>query len=211
MFVRAGRMTHALWYDLRFLLRWRAAMTLDLERLAPRPCLPGGYRIAPWEPGREDAIAEVDFASYRGTVDGALYWRYFCSRRGCRQMWQEAFQGRFGAFDEARTRLLYYGERLCGDVLCCERNRDEGFIANIAVLPEDRGGTGRALLLSALWAYREAGFRRVSLAVTMANTHAYRLYEGLGFRRLYRFPVLARPGAALGPPCGGEATARGYR
>ena len=37
-------------------------------------------------------------------------------------------------------------------------------------------------MLSALWAYREAGYRRVSLAVTMANSHAYRLYAGLGFR-----------------------------
>jgi ribosomal protein S18 acetylase RimI-like enzyme len=202
-------MTHALLNDLRFLIRWRAAMMLELAGLVEQPRLPEGYRIGAWQPGVEDAIAEVDFRAYHGTIDGALYWRYFCSRRGCRQMWEEAFQGRFGAFDGTRTRVLYHGERLCGDVLCCVRNRDEGFIANIAVMPEDRGGTGRALLLSALRAYHEAGFRRVSLAVTMANTHAYRLYESLGFRRLYRFPVVARPGAAQWPACGEEVTARG--
>lgn len=186
-------------------------MSLDLDRLGQRPCLPEGYRIEAWQPGQEDAVAAVDFSAYGGTIDGALYWRYFCSRRGCRRMWEEAFRGRFGEFDPARTRVLFHGDRLCGDVLCCDRSHDEGFIANIAVLPEDRGGTGRALLLSALWAFREAGFRRVSLAVTMANTHAYRLYEGLGFRRLYRFPVVARPGAAQWPAPGEGAAVSGFR
>jgi ribosomal protein S18 acetylase RimI-like enzyme len=52
--------------------------------------------------------------------------------------------------------------------------------------------------LSALWAYREAGFERVSLAVTLANGRAYNLYTALGFQRRYLFPVASRPGLAAG-------------
>jgi ribosomal protein S18 acetylase RimI-like enzyme len=204
-------MRHSFLDEVRFLVRWRAAMALDLNELTERSRLPDGYRIAAWTPGLIEAVAAVDYASYLGTIDGALYWRYFCSPHGCRRMWEEAFRGRFGEFDAARTRVLLHGDRVCGDVLCCNRSSEEGFIANIAVRPEARGGTGRALLLSALGAYRDAGFRRVSLAVTMANTRAYRLYKAIGFRRQYRFPVAARPGPAQWPLRGEGAALRGCR
>src|SRR5436309_819556 len=136
--------------ETRFLFRWRAAMTIELRDLRQRPRLPDGYHIEAWEPRLLDAVALVDHRAYRETIDGALYWRYFCSPEGCRRMWEEAFRGRFGAFDAERTRVLYHGDQVCGDVLCCNRTAQEGFIGNLAVLPEDRGGTGRALLLSAL-------------------------------------------------------------
>jgi ribosomal protein S18 acetylase RimI-like enzyme len=174
-------------------------MTLDLKELKEAPRLREGYRIGAWEPHLLDAVAAVDHRAYAGTIDGSLYWRYFCSPEGCRRMWEEAFRGRFGQFDPERTRVLYHGERLCGDVLCCNRSAEEGFIGNLAVLPEDRGGTGRALLLSALWAYREAGFQRVSLAVTLKNVRAYHLYRQLGFRQRYRFPAAAWPDPAQWP------------
>jgi GNAT superfamily N-acetyltransferase len=175
--------------------RWRAAMAVRLADLAERPALPDGYTLAPFAPARLEEIAVVDWQAYRGTVDAALYWRYFRSPLGTRRLWDEARRGRFGVFDAERTRLLFHGDRLCGDVLCAVRARREGFIGNIAVLPEHRGGTGRALLLSVLWAYREAGFEHVSLAVTLANERACHLYTKLGFRVRNRFPVATRPGA----------------
>lgn len=175
--------------------RWRAAMVVRLADLADRPALPDGYSLAPFEPARLDQLAEVDWQAYRGTVDAALYWRYFRSPLGTRRLWDEALRGRFGAFDADRTRMLLYEDRLCGDVLCAVRARREGFIGNLAVLPEHRGGIGRALLLSALWAYRDAGFEHVSLAVTLANARAHHLYMTMGFRVRNRFPVATRPGA----------------
>jgi ribosomal protein S18 acetylase RimI-like enzyme len=160
--------------------------------------VPAGFAIVPWDGERLDQVMAVDWQAYRRTIDSVLYWRYFQSPAGCRRMWEEALRGRFGAFDGERTRLLVRDGQVCGDVLCSLRTRDEGFIGNLAVLPEHRGGTGRALLLSALWAYREAGFAHVSLAVTLANRRAYNLYEALGFRRRYLFPVASRPGLAAG-------------
>jgi ribosomal protein S18 acetylase RimI-like enzyme len=177
--------------------RWRAAMVVRLADLADRPVLPDGYTLAPFDPARLDQIAVVDWQAYRGTVDAALYWRYFRSPLGTRRLWDEALRGRFGAFDPERTRLLLHEDRLCGDVLCAVRTRREGFIGNLAVLPEHRGGLGRALLLSALWAHREAGFEHVSLAVTLANERALHLYTTLGFRVRNRFPVATRPGVEV--------------
>lgn len=174
--------------------RWRAAMGLRLADLREEAALPAGYEIVPWDPARLDEVAEVDWYAYRRTIDATLYWRYFRSPRDCRRMWEEAKRGKFGFFDAERTRLLLHEGKVCGDVLCVVRPSGEGFIGNLAVLPEHRGGTGRALLLSALWEYRRAGFERVSLAVTLANQRAYQLYVATGFRRLYRFPVATRPG-----------------
>jgi ribosomal protein S18 acetylase RimI-like enzyme len=176
--------------------RWRAAMVLQLADLAERPSLPAGYAIIPWERARLEEVTAVDWRAYRRTIDSVLYWRYFQSPAGCRRMWDEALRGRFGRFDADRTRLLVREGQVCGDVLCSLRTPDEGFIGNLAVLPEHRGGTGRALLLTALRAYQDAGFDRVSLAVTLANRRAYNLYTALGFRRRYLFPVASRPGAA---------------
>lgn len=175
-------------------------MGLQLADLAEPVALPPGYRIVGWDPSYLDQIAEVDWRAYRHSIDATLYWRYFRFPRDCRRMWEEALKGKFGFFDAERTRLLLREGRVCGDILCVVRPSGEAFIANLAVVPEHRGGTGRALLLAALWAYREAGFERVTLAVTLANQHAYRLYSAVGFRRLYRFPVATRPG-----PWGGHA------
>jgi ribosomal protein S18 acetylase RimI-like enzyme len=169
-------------------------MGLRLADLSEPPQLPPGYQIVPWGPEHLEAVADVDWHAYRRTIDATLYWRYFRTPRDCRRMWQEATRGKFGLFDAERTRLLFHEGKLCGDVLCVIRPSGEGFIGNLAILPEHRGGTGRALLLSALWAFREAGIARVSLAVTLANQRAVRLYTSVGFRQLYRFPMAARPG-----------------
>src|SRR5437667_9983613 len=78
-----------------------------------------------------------------------------------------------------------------GHLMACMRTTREGFVGNLAVLPEDRGGTGRALLLECLWRYRSAGFHSVSLAVTIDNKRALHLYQSVGFTVRCRFPVLA--------------------
>ncbi len=176
------------------LYRMRAGMVLDLRRLAERPVLPAGYRIGPWDPARIGEVAYTDWLAYRGTLDARLYWQYFSTPEGCETMWREAVAGKFGRFDPERTLLLYRDGRVCGDVMASLRNAREGFIGNLAVAPQYRGGTGKALLLSCLWRYREAGFDRVSLAVTLDNLPAYQLYSRLGFMVTARFPLVARPG-----------------
>ena len=172
--------------------RWRAGMTLDLRRLQERPALPQGYQIVEWDPALLPEVARLDYQAYRETLDARLYWQYFSSPEGCERMWREALAGKFGTFDPKRTLLLARDGRLCGDVMAAARNARDGFIGNLAVAPVDRGGTGKALLLTCLWRFREAGFERVSLAVTLENERAYRLYTRLGFRENDQFPLITR-------------------
>jgi len=175
------------------LYRWRAGMTLDLRGLSERPSLPPQYQLVEWDALRLPEVAEVDYAAYEGSLDARLYWRYFSSPGGCERMWREAIGGKFGRFDPRRTLLLLHEGRVCGDVMASMRTPHDAFIGNLAVLPEHRGGVGRALLLSCLWRYRSAGFQRVSLAVTLENQRALRLYNSLGFATVGRFPLVTRP------------------
>lgn len=174
------------------LCRWRAGMTLDLARLREPALLPPGYEIVRWDPARLKEVAWVDHVAYRGTLDAQLYEQYFSTPAGCELMWREALDGKFGAFDSQRSLLLLREGRVCGDIMASIRNPQEGFIGNLAVTPEHRGGTGRSLLLTCLWAFRDAGFQRVSLAVTLDNVHAFRLYSRLGFVTNNRFPLMTR-------------------
>ena len=179
------------------LCRWRAGMTLDLRRLPERAPLPDGYQLVPWSADRLPVVARVDYLSYRDSLDAKLYWQYFSTPTGCEVMWKEAIAGKFGRFDTERTLLLAKGEHICGNVMASIRSPAEGFIGNLAVEPAHRGGTGRALLLECLWRYKEAGFSRVSLAVTLDNQRAYELYSRLGFVVSGRFPLVTRPTAAM--------------
>ncbi len=175
------------------LCRWRAAMVLELDALTDRPELPKECAVRAWEDTALSEVARLDYAAYQGTLDANLYWQYFSSVEGCRRMWTEAIAGKFGRFDPARTLLLYCGGELVGDVMASIRNPREAFIGNLAVLPEWRGGLGAALLLECLWRYREAGFNRVSLAVTLDNKRAFQLYTRLGFKVSTRFLLITRP------------------
>ncbi len=168
-------------------------MSLTLDRLTEEPRFPEGYRSVAWDAAWLDQLAEIDRRSYAGTIDAALYSHYFSTAQGSRRLWQEAIAGRFGRFDRERTLLLMRDGDPRGHIMTSIRSSREGFIGNLAVLPEDRGGTGRALLLDCLWCYRRAGFQSVSLAVTLENERALRLYQSLGFTVRYRFPVWARP------------------
>lgn len=67
----------------------------------------------------------------------------------------------------------------------CQTVMDEGYITNVATLPEyRRKGVGWSLvgaLLSRAWA---AGLSFVTLEVRASNAPAIALYEGLGFARV---------------------------
>jgi ribosomal protein S18 acetylase RimI-like enzyme len=169
-------------------------MAINLDDLSEPPRLPSGYSIIPWEAAWLDRVAEIDQRSYAGTIDAVLYGRYFRSAGGARELWEEALRGRFGRFDPERTLLLLRAGEPCGQIMACRRSSREGFIGSLSVLPEDRGGTGRALLLECLWRHRQAGFQTVSLAVTHENQRAFRLYQSVGFTIRYWFPVMARRG-----------------
>ena len=71
----------------------------------------------------------------------------------------------------------------------------EGYVTNVAVLPEyRRRGIGRALLCAAIDGARARGCAFLTLEVRPSNTGAIRMYESLGFsvmgrrKSFYRSP-----------------------
>lgn len=180
------------WLDrVGILYRWRAQMRLDLRSLPERRPLRAPYEVVPWDASRLDEVAAVDYTAYRGTVDGCLYRPYFSSPEGCKRMWTESIAGRYGRFDPERSLILLFDGRVCGDIMISQTLPAEAFIGNLAVHPEHRGGTGRALLLASLWRCREAGYVRASLAVTYENERAFGLYRSVGFQVVTRFPIVS--------------------
>ena len=75
--------------------------------------------------------------------------------------------------------------------------RDVGHIAELCVTPEGSGaGLGQALLARSLHALYKSGANRISLAVSLGNERALRLYRRFGFREkpgFYAY-VWERPG-----------------
>jgi ribosomal protein S18 acetylase RimI-like enzyme len=80
--------------------------------------------------------------------------------------------------------------RLAGVLIASRISPGIGHISQISVRPTHQGvGIGRQMIEIALAGFFNLGFRKVSLAVTHANTSALHLYEFCGFRSVHSFPV----------------------
>jgi len=89
---------------------------------------------------------------------------------------------RFEQYDLENSLLAYDGEALVGVASLSVRG-EAGWVAGLAVVPEQRGrGRGRELMSALLERARGAGLRRLSLEVLARNTAARRLYEWAGMR-----------------------------
>ena len=73
-----------------------------------------------------------------------------------------------------------------GDLI--ETERDEFYISNLGVFPENQGkGIGTTLMAHAEKMAQKAGFQKCSLIVTFGHENARRLYEHLGYKVIRSF------------------------
>ncbi len=167
-------------------------MYLALSAHTPAPVPPTGYCLIPWDRGHleEAAVLLADAPS-----DDAWLYPEFAGRAGARRLLQGAMVGRFGRFQPCLSPMALTGEELAGFALATWHPLlpQEGFLLHLFVAPPHRRqGLGRALVLAAATAFREAGADRLGLAVTLSNFVALRLYEQLGFQVEYRFAVFRK-------------------
>ncbi len=143
---------------------------------------PGGLERLPVRALTLEALAELDRASFAGTVDELLLGREPGANR---RALEALLDGRLGRFlDEASAAMLEPEPvRLLGAILTTERSTRRAMVVALMVDPSRRRlGLGRFLLgwgLRALWAL---GYESVRLWVSLANEPAIRLYESFGFR-----------------------------
>ena len=145
------------------------------------PGIPPGTRLVPIRAVTVDALADLDWRAFRGTVDALLIGPEIAQYRRVLVALLGGEMGRF--LDEASTALVESDPpRLAGAILSAERSPHRAVFLDFMVDPElQRRGYGRFLFrwgLRALWAL---GYERAGLWVTLSNDPARRLYERSGF------------------------------
>ena len=160
---------------------WRVGMSFDLRQPLPATDLPSGYHFAPFSAERLQVLSMIEHEAFRGSVDAEAFRSGLDCPTACLRSWRRCLAS--PAFDPERTVLLAQGDAICGFVAAQSSPQYRGLIRSLAVRPQHRGGTGRALLAECLRRYAEAGFTEVELCVSAPNP-ALRLYESAGFREV---------------------------
>ena len=113
-----------------------------------------------------------------------------------------ALRVRVEQYDLENSLLGFDGGEVAGVAALAVRG-GRGWVAGLAVVPEQRGrGRGRELMSALVGRVRAAGLRRLSLEVLAGNDAARRLYEWAGMRVTRDLLVMERP---AGPAPGGAA------
>ncbi len=169
----------------------RTLMTLDSDtRSLPRPSPPTpGFRIEPWDDRHLRTAAEVIALAYRDRIDAFFHERYRTAS-GAEKFLEELIDFPSASFCRPASRIAFEtgsgsaaGISLAGFVA-----QDVGHIAELCVIPRATGvGLGRQLLRRSIDSLCEAGAKRISLAVTIVNDGALRLYRQFGFREKRKF------------------------
>jgi len=158
----------------------RFKMERSLVELPP-VTLPVGYAVQPWRTTLAGDHAAVLAACFAGALDATIF-PSLGSAAGCVALLDDI--SRRSDFVPESTWLLVGPGGPCGSIQALRERLVLAAIQNIGIRPgEQNRGLGRALLVHALHALRQAGFQRAMLEVTASNLPALRLYFALGFRR----------------------------
>jgi ribosomal protein S18 acetylase RimI-like enzyme len=173
----------------------RSYLMVDLEGLPPAPAGHPRVCVRPWQDADFAPALEIIYQSYRGSVDARANSGYR-TREGCADLLDALTNSVWcGRFDPQITQIAVDRAtgRQCGVAIASRISATTAHLGQISVLPIYQGeGIGRALVEAALAAAGQSRLARASLAVTLANESAARLYEGCGFRPRLVFPVYFR-------------------
>jgi GNAT superfamily N-acetyltransferase len=182
----------------------RAFMVIDAARIAGLK--PGRAArkvlIENWSAERQEEAARVIAQAYDGHIDGNVNDQYRSARGAYRFISNIVQYPGCGVFFQPASfvALDAWTGRTCGLSLASMLSSRVGHITQICVQPRLKGkGLGYELLRRSLVALAEAGCRKASLTVTVANSDAVGLYERVGFETAHSFSALVweRGGRAL--------------
>ena len=157
----------------------RQCMEVPLRHI-DLPDLPRGVELIPWSPELMEAHAEVNWLSFRQSIDATVF-PNLGNFAGCIYLMREIAE--HPGFLPQATWLARSPDGDCGCIQGVAAPRKCGMIQNLAVIPGSRGyGIGKVLLLAALNGFQRAGLKTAQLEVSTRNTIAVRLYHGVGFQ-----------------------------
>jgi ribosomal protein S18 acetylase RimI-like enzyme len=182
-----------------FVGRPRHYLVLDLlSQEAALGDRPGAVR--PFRRQDLASAAQLIHRSHVGSLDAALNVTY-SSLGHCRGFVETVvLRNGCGRFDHDASFVAEAGGDLVGVVLVSRLSPSNGHICQVSVAADRQGhGLGKALMVAALTALRQAGAAQASLSVTVGNERACGLYSRLGFRVHKRFGAHAwlRPPARI--------------
>jgi ribosomal protein S18 acetylase RimI-like enzyme len=153
---------------------------------------PSNIALRSWDDEDFAQAAKVIHSSYIGKLDSLINSQY-CSEEGCADLlgiltehiWCGNFLPHVSRLAVDRT-----SGRVAGVLIASRISPGVGHISQISVKPALQGqGIGRRMIRSALDDFFALDFKKVSLAVTKANSNALHLYQSCGFRTVHSFPV----------------------
>jgi ribosomal protein S18 acetylase RimI-like enzyme len=145
-----------------------------------------------WDDEDFAQAAKVIHSSYVGRLDSLINSQY-CTEEGCadllailtEHLWCGNFLPHVSRLAIDRTT-----GKIVGVLIASRISPGVGHMSQISVTPSHQGqGIGRRMIHSSLQEFFALDFKKVSLAVTHANTNALYLYESCGFRITHSFPV----------------------
>src|SRR5690606_10714390 len=141
-----------------------------------------------------EGMAEVLLAAY-ARHEGRWLHPETHSIDAAREFIATAVQGGFGEVLPGSIRVARSEGRIVAMALGAKAAAEVGFVLHVAVAPAYQGrGYGSALLADVGRVFREGGYPRVGLGVTVDNP-ALRLYKRLGFTEHTRLTAyVGRPG-----------------
>jgi GNAT superfamily N-acetyltransferase len=143
---------------------------------------------------KDDALtivsaASVSLAAYAAAFTSAFQGYHHPVKHDAASL---ALRVRCEQYDLENSLLAYCGGEVAGVAALAVRG-ERGWVAGLAVVPEQRGrGRGRELTSALIARARAAGLRRLSLEVLTPNTAARRLYEWAGMSVTRDLLVLER-------------------
>ncbi|MBS2031699.1 MAG: GNAT family N-acetyltransferase [Deltaproteobacteria bacterium] len=164
--------------DFPLTFAWRVEMARELASALPEPELPRGMLFVDFRPVQLPKLARVEHRAFAGGADAKIFREHLQNEHACQLAWKTRRD-----FDPRTSVVLQQGAEPVGFVRAGGA-RGVAVIDCVAVVPELRGGTGRALMLEALRRMRALRFEVALLTVTAENATAVRLYERLGFREV---------------------------
>ena len=148
------------------------------------------FWITPCDKKYVREAAELLFGAYHNHVDAAINDQYSSLAGATRLLDNILYYQGCGEFLEQASKVAVHRltRKLVGVLTVTAVRSDTAHIPQIAIARTLQGiGLGTALLESAFNDLAKAGFQRVSLTVTDANSGAFHLYERLGFKTFRTF------------------------
>jgi ribosomal protein S18 acetylase RimI-like enzyme len=176
-------------YDRHYMMVRAEDSRARLPSLKPKDA---AVQIRAWRDEDFSPTVRVIRSSYENSVDSQINTQYG-SEEGCADLVMILTEHIWcGSFLRQVSRVAV--DRLTGKpvgvLMASHISPGIGHISQISVRSTRQGqGIGRQMIQSALREFFDSGFKKVSLAVTSANTSALGLYESCGFRTIHSFPV----------------------